>query len=650
MPPAKKPVKAATATAAAKSVKKPTTKKPAPKPVKVTAKKPAGVSVLRTVFAQGTPFQKCVRFCAAMNWHLQFTPDVNSFRSNAYKVAGEALSAHGTLNGIGAVTGIGKAMLASFRAVEAGELPEQLLEIADNGPPFTVSELTRIPGVGPKTALKLHEAYGVASLAELEKKIQSHEVTDPKLIQGFFDMSSVNDRIPRQSVLVEVEAVLNGVRKITEAAVAHDTEQREANKLKSTPRYRGRVMLAGSIRRQRPDIRDIDVMVEVPEHKPNIVIDAVTKHLKTIAPVNVTNKGGHKKAEIQIEVGGRKRKLDVNFLQTHQWGTAVLHFTGPMEYNVRVRKHAVAKGLSVSQYAITKTGVDGKPDKHKHFTTEKAALEYLGLPYLAPELRDHVASITEAPKGIVKQKHVFADLHFHTTDSDGLLSNEDAAAYFSTTELRLLGISNHSAGTGRGLDESVLAKHVSSLRKRLNSRKVIAPNQRVLIGTEVDINADGELAYSDDVLRKLDYMIVSIHHRLDYKTTERYLAAIKKAASLGIPAAIAHITGRIIGHRPGAEADYDSVLAAAAMAGVAIEINGQYDRCDCPTDLVLRAMKHGCYFLLSSDYHGRKPGSEHKALLENAVMQARRAHMPRNRIVNADENAMTAWFRFREMF
>lgn len=609
-------------------------------------KQSVGLKSVISSLSTGTDLQKCISFCKAMHWHMQFTPNVNSFRANAYKVAAESLSNHGSLAGLGAVPGIGKAMQTHFAEIVDGTVPDALVEIADNGPPFTVLELTRIPGVGPKTALKLHEAYGVNSLADVEKKIQSHDITDPKLIQGFFDMSAVNDRIPRYYLLSETMQIVASLEHITEAALNDEPEE---------SRYRGRVELAGSIRRLRPDVRDIDVLVEIPEAKKagEHVIKSVLAALKKIAPVNVTNKEGHKKAEIQVTVNGRKRKLDVNFLTTPQWGTAILHFTGPSDYNIRVRKHALSKGYSVSQYAITKLDTDGEATgKSRSFTTEKAALKFLGLPYIAPELRDHVADITVAPKGLLKSRHVFADLHTHTTDSDGMCPMDKFVKYFSSSDsMRYLGISNHSQGTGGGIEEADLVKKVPVWKKQLNvrgNRSVIAPNQHVLIGAEVDIKANGTLGYSDKALMLLDYVVLSIHHQIDHNTTERYLTAIKKVARLGLPAIIGHISGRIIGHRPGAEADYGAVFEAAAMAGVAIEINGQVDRCDCPADLAIKAMTAGCYFVVSSDFHSKNP-THQRELLDNAVAMARRAHIPRKRVINADDNAMQVWLRFRDL-
>ena len=605
------------------------------KPAKPTTSK-AVLKQMSESMSVGTMLQRYLRFLDAMHWHLSFTPDVQSFRLNAYKVAREALSAHGSTSGLTNVPGIGPGMRKHFTELEAGTVPEALLAISGNGPPFTVAELTRIPGVGPKTALKLHEAYGVASLAELEKKIKEHEVTDPKLIQGFYDMSAVNDRIPRQYILDEIESVLVGIRNITET-FAHNLGEAKQS-------YRGRVIVAGSTRRLRPDIRDIDVLVEAPDKGTDAVIGAVIKTLRDVAPVNVNNKGGHKKAEIQIEIAGRKRKLDVNFLLPAQWGTAVLHFTGPSEYNVRVRKHALTHGMSVSQYGITVKGAKGKRDKFHNFKTEKAAIEFLGLPLLAPELRDHVKDIAKAPKGLVKHRHVFGDLHFHTTDSDGLLPTPDAIAAFSEFEgMRILGISNHSPHTGSGVKPEAKPE---LLPYRKQKPKAYG-SKYVLVGAEVDILDDGSLDYSDKILKQLDYVVISIHHRLGFNVVERYCAAMEHVQKLGLPCIIAHVTGRIIGHRPGAEADYDTVFRKAAETSTAIEINGQWDRCDCPEDLAARAQKHGCYFALSSDFHGKHMSKDWVPLLHNAVDIARRAGVKRSKVINAHEGAFSAWMKLQ---
>lgn len=591
---------------------------------------------LSAAILTGTQLQRCIRFCRAMHWHLQFTPDAKSFRSISYNNAADALVAHGSMVGLTNVHGIGPGMRKHFADIQNNKVPSALLELAGNGPPFTVSELTRIPNVGPKTALKLYEAYKVSSLKEVEAKIKSQEITDPKLIQGFYDMSAVNDRVPRQLVLDNIDSIMQSIKAITAQVLKTETTTRD-RECTSTPGYCGRVIIVGSTRRFRPDIRDIDLLVEVPE-KQGQVIEPVLKELRKIAPVNLNNKDGHKKAEIQIEIGGRKRKLDVNFMPTVHWGTAVLHFTGPVEYNRAVRKYANQRGMSVSQYSVTVKGKDGKRDKILYFPTEKKVLTFLELPYIKPELRDNVVDITMPAKGLVKD--VIADLHTHTLESDGLSSMQTMLDAMKKTDLKVIGFSNHSKRTGHGIAESDLDAMLPTLQKTF-------AQESVLFGAEIDILDTGELDYSDALLKKLDYAIISIHSRIGFNTTERYLKAIEKLHRLHIPGIIAHITGRIIGQRPGAEADYNVIFEAAAKAGVAIEINGQYDRCDASDALLVKARKCGCCFALSSDYHGKSPTKTWKPLLDNAIMLARRGWIPRKSVINASQTAFSKWLRPR---
>lgn len=582
----------------------------------------------------GTQLQRCIRFCRAMHWHLQFTPEAQSFRAVSYNNAADALAAHGTLTGLTTIPGIGPSMRKHFADIQNNKVPDVLLALAENGPPFTVSELTRIPNVGPKTALKLYEVYNVTSLKDVEARIKSQEITDPKLIQGFYDMSAVNDRIPRKLVLDNIDSILKSIKEITERILAQEQAARDPE-LCDTPAYRGRVIIVGSTRRFRPDIRDIDLLVEVPE-KQSQVVEPVLKELRKIAPVNLNNKDGHKKAEIQIEIGGRKRKLDVNFMPTVHWGTAVLHFTGPVEYNRAVRKYANQHGMSVSQYSVTVKGKNGKRDSILYFPTEKKVLAFLKLPYLKPELRDNVMDITVPAKGLVKD--VLADLHIHTVESDGLSTMQDMITAAKKLDLVLIGFSNHSKRTGHGIAEPALTDMLPGLRRSF-------AKDSVLFGAEVDILDNGDLDYSDALLKKLDYAIVSIHTRIGFNTTERYVHAIKTLQRLHIPGIIAHITGRIIGQRPGADADYNAVFEAAARAGVAIEINGQYDRCDASDALLVKARKCGCVFALSSDFHGKTPAKTWDALLENAVMLARRGWIPRKSVINAHPKTFSSWLR-----
>lgn len=578
-----------------------------------------------TEAAKHKNYLKCLDFLQRMSWHLAFTPDVNKFSVMAYRAAHEALTSHGTLDGIETIKGIGKTMLDHFQHITNNRTPKALKEIASNGPPFEVRELTRIAGVGEKTAAKLYNENKITSLASLGAAIKAHKITDPKLISAYLDMGAVDERMPRYVIEANVEPIMQSIKKIIGADVL--------------------IEHVGSFRRHRPDIRDIDILIGTDDVA---VIKSVSSALKKFADhVRLVDKEGSKKCEVQISMLGKQRKLDVYFVPVKCWGSALMHFTGPEKYNIAVRMQAKKQKLKVSQYGVT----DTRTKKIKRFTTEQAMCEYLGIPYLEPELRDNFPLLKDvksvSKEHLITTDMVKCDFHVHCTASDGKATFSDIFKMYKQSNLRAVCISDHSKGTGNGLDAVGVLKHHATLRAKYQHMKFtrnakVKCSARLLCGAEVDIKADGSLDYDDATLKTFDYVILSVHHGFDKKPTERLLAAIEHVASLEIPTILAHPTNRIIGYRSEIVVDWSKVLVKCAEHGVAIEINGQGDRIDATDALIQKAKHAGCVFVVSSDFHGTT-GEEKTKLLERAVMQARRGWLTQDQVVNCSMKQLAAW-------
>lgn len=568
-------------------------------------------------------YQKAVDFLRRMHWHLQFTPDVNRHSVIAYQVALQALEQHQSLEGIEAVKGIGATMQEHFRVIASGKTPKRLREIEGNGPPFTVSELTRIPGVGIKTAEKLYTEYKITSLADLDAKIKAHKIVDPKLVAAYLDHGAVNERIPRTVIEHNIAPVLAAIRKVIGSA---------------------QLEMVGSFRRYRADIRDVDVLIGTDDIG---VMKSVVETAKTFADqVRLMDREGTKKAEVQILIAGKQRKLDLYFVNPRSWGSALMHFTGPARYNVAIRELAKKRGLKVNQYGVT----DLATKKIKRFETEPRMCKYLGIPYLDPELRDLGADLNRVKsnelESLLTMKSVKGDFHVHTTESDGKAGVEALVRHLLTSRYKFLGISNHSQGTGGGMNAETATKHHAWIRSFIRKTKYkkagVDKRARVLCGAEVDVNVEGELDYDAKTLKTLDYVIIAIHHKQDFKPTERLLQAIETVHELGVPAIIAHPTNRIIGYRPESMVTWNPVFVKCADYGIALEVNGQSDRLDLPEQLIERARGFGCWFVVSSDFHGENPKDRVK-LLEQAVMQARRGWLTKDVVVNASNKLLAKW-------
>jgi DNA polymerase (family 10) len=196
------------------------------------------------------------------------------------------------------------------------------------------------------------------------------------------------------------------------------------------------------------------------------------------------------------------------------------------------------------------------------------------------------------------------------------------------------------------MNAETVAKHHawirSFIRKTKYKKGAFVKHARVLCGAEVDVNIEGELDYDAKTLKTLDYVIIAIHHKQDFKPTERLLKAIETVHKIGVPAIIAHPTNRIIGYRPESMVTWNPVFVKCADYGIALEVNGQSDRLDLPEQLIERARGFGCWFVVSSDFHGENPKDRVK-LLEQAVMQARRGWLTSDVVVNANNALLKKW-------
>lgn len=445
--------------------------------------------------------------------------------------------------------------------------------------PGGISTLMDIPGVGPKTAMRLCKELGVSSIDELEKAITDGQVAA---------LYRLGDKAA-QNILRHIQRLRRKDQRVPIGEVLPLVEEILAD-LSSYPGVRNLVP-AGSLRRFKETIGDIDIMGTA--DNPESILQAFVR-LPQVDEVLVQ---GTTKASI-ITTGGLQ--VDLRIVEHDCFGSLLQYFTGSKDHNIALRERAVRQGLSLSEYGIT-TLQTGQTEK---FTTEEAYYERIGLQYIPPELREGRNEIEVAEKGalprLIEVSDLKGDLHVHTDWSDGHESIEAMAAAAQAKGYQYLAITDHSVGRGiaHGLSEERLRQQVAEI-KALNQRP---GDFHLLAGIEVDIRADGTLDFPDELLKELDIVIAAVHSAMGQdaeKMTSRLIHALENPY-VNI---LAHPTCRLLGVREPVEVDLEAVFRAAARTNTALEINAMPERLDLKDIHALRAKELGVQLVIDTDAH-----------------------------------------------
>ena len=446
--------------------------------------------------------------------------------------------------------------------------------------PEGILDLMHVPGLGPKTTMRVWKELGITNLEELEQSIVDGRLaTLPRLGKKTADnilrhiefARSKGDRMPIGRALRIAEGVMGGLRERCSSIT--------------------RLVAAGSLRRFEETIGDIDLVCT--SANPQEPLDAL------VALPNVAEVLGHggTKASVILEEG---IQVDLRVVENDLYGSLVQYFTGNQQHNIQLRDYANKMGLSLNEYGITETATG----EVQRFSDEESFYARLGLQYVPPELRQGIWEIDLAIQAsipeLVRQGDIRGDLHVHTDWSDGRDPMEVMIASAKDRGLEYVAITDHSAGRGiaNGLSPQRLRGQMAQLRE-LEQR---IGGIRVLCGTEMDIRADGTLDYSDDILKELDWVIGSIHSAMGQDSgtmTERIIKAMRNP----YVSVIGHLSTRLIGERQPIEADYEALFKAAAVTGTALEINASPERLDLKDVHVYRARQLGVPLVISTDAH-----------------------------------------------
>jgi DNA polymerase (family X) len=504
-----------------------------------------------------------------------------------------------------AIPGVGKAIAQKVEEyIQTGKIKAYDELLAETPP--GLAELLNISGMGPKTISLLHETLGVNNLKDLEKAANEHRIR----------------RLPRMGPTREnnILKAIERYRKRSTRILLSVAEPIVQEILEYLNRIEGleHITPAGSYRRGKETVGDIDILAT--SARP---YDVISAFVRMPLVEDVLGKGPTKAS---IIVQGTIQ-VDLRIVEHRSYGTVLQYFTGSKEHNVRLRQVAIDKGYSLSEYSLKriKDGVD------LFFDREEDVYGALGMQYIPPELREDVGEIEAAMQGklprLVELPDLKGDLHIHSTWSDGRSSIEDQAKAAQALGFEYIAICDHSPSMGiaGGLSPEEMDRKIEAISAINDEMKGIT----VLVGSEVDIKADGELDYDDDLLAKCDVVVASIHMAQQQKQrtiTGRMITAIEnKHVDI-----IAHPTGRIIGQRDPYEIDMAAVLEAAAKSGTAMEINAYPSRLDL-NDIWSRMAKDlGVRLAINTDAHD----VEQMKVIRYGINVARRAWLEKKDVLN----------------
>ncbi|MCC6578977.1 MAG: DNA polymerase/3'-5' exonuclease PolX [Phycisphaeraceae bacterium] len=548
------------------------------------------------------------------------------FRINAYaKAVGVMESLTLDLAQVGpdakkltAIEGIGKGLADKIaQYLQTGTIREHR-ELLAQVPPG-LPALLGISGLGPKTVALLWRQGGVESLVDLRKKLEGNALAElpgmgPKKLENL-----------RKSV-----AIVEQMGQRTRIGVALPLARWFVHQLRQMPGVK-KAEYAGSLRRGQETIGDLDLLVAADEADAAGISDAFIK----LEPVREVIAHGKTKTSVRLE---DNLQADLRIVSGDCYGAALMYFTGSKEHNVAMRQRAIARGLSLNEYALT-TKDDGQ---RVAGTTEDDVFRALGLAWIPPELRENRGELALAEQNslprLIERDDIKAELHAHSIASDGVWTIEELARAAIERGFHTVAITDHSKGQvqAHGLSDQRLEQHILAVRA---IARQFQGQIRILAGSEVDIHTDGTLDYPDSLLKELDIVVASPHSALTQepaKATSRFLKAMENP----YVTIMGHLTGRLIGRREGLSPDLPALLKAAAQRGVAMEINANHMRLDLRDIHARAAIEHGVKLSINTDAHG--PGDLDE--LTYGVLTARRAGATKEDVVNCmDQASLAKW-------
>ena len=536
---------------------------------------------------------------------------IRSYRNGATAVEGHtesvaAILADPSRKLIG-IPGIGKGLAFVVQEVVTRGSNERRDELLARFPPASL-EFLKIQGLGPKSIALLFQHFQVQSIDELEQLCLAQKLRE----------------LPRMGAKLE-EKVLRSIAQYRLRtgrfllSFAERTAEELLEALRATPGVAG-AAAAGSLRRGRETVGDLDLLVTGPDPEP--ALDVLASHSRTY---EILSRGVNK---ISATLGREGFQVDVRALPKESFGAAMQYFTGSKEHNVAIRIRAVRMGLKLSEYGLFRVDDEARVAGE----TEEEVYRALGLQWIPPEIRENqgeieLAEVDGLPR-LIEQADLRGDLHMHTTATDGRATLEEMAEAARLLGYEYIAITDHSKALAmsNGLDESRAVAFAKQVRE-INARGDLGIH--VFSGLECDIMRAGELDLSDDALAELDLVIGSVHSHMNLEPaemTDRLLRAVE-APSLRI---LGHPTGRLLLNRESYLFDAERVFAAAVANRVALEINASPERLDLSGTMARMAKSKGARFAISTDAHHPK----HLPGIRYGISTARRGWIEKADVLN----------------
>ncbi|MFF7754803.1 DNA polymerase/3'-5' exonuclease PolX [Streptomyces sp. NPDC007971] len=534
----------------------------------------------------------------------------DAFKARAYEKAARAIGGHPAdisrldADGLREIPNVGRSIAEKvIEYLRTGTMA--VVEERREKIPAGVRELITIPTLGPKKALRLYEDLHISSVDELAAAIEADALAD---LKGFGEKTQENiahgiellrqsgGRIPVHLALGTAEEIVAELSAVTGCK---------------------RCTYAGSLRRMRETIGDIDILVAATRSAP--FMDALVA-LPATAEVIAH---GEKKTSVRTRKGVQ---VDLRVLPPASWGAGLQYFTGSKGHNIRTRTIAVHLGLKLSEYGL----FDADSGTSLASRTEEEVYDRLGLPWIPPTLREDRGEIDAALRGelpdVLTERDIRGDLHTHTDLTDGLAPLETMVEAAAERGYAYYAVTDHAPDLSmqRMTDEKILAQ-----RERVRELDGTRHRMRLLHGTELNIGPDGEVDWPGEFLAGFDLCVASLHSHFDQdrRSMTRRLVRACENPYVNI---IGHPTTRLIGRRPGVDADWDAVFAACARTGTALEVNAQPDRLDLRDEDIARARRHGVRFAVNTDAHSVL----HLAHLRYGVATAQRGWLTEEDVIN----------------
>lgn len=546
----------------------------------------------------------------------------NPFRLRAYRNAARTISglpesiadiANQAPKELQALPGIGKDLAEKIETiVESATLPQ--LEKLKEEIPADVVRMLDIPGIGPKKVAFLFSELSIHSLDDLKAAAEQGVIAEQKgfgkktaqiILEGLEHLSQAGNRIRLADAKAQSDAIIHDLQNL-------DSVQQ--------------ISEAGSCRRRKETVGDLDILIT--SSQPEEVMDALENH----ELVNTVLARGETKQRVRLNSG---LEMDLRVVPEESYGAALMYFTGSKEHNIVLRRRSQEKGLKLNEYGLFREEklVSGK--------TEEEVYETLDLPWIPPEIRENrmefkAAENNQLPE-LIELKHIRGDLHMHTTATDGTASILEMAEGAKAKGYQYIAITDHSKRVtmANGLD----AKRLRAQWKDIEQVQSKLSGIQILKGIECDILEDGRMDLPDDVLAEADWVIAVLHYGLKQpqeQINQRLLNAIRNphVSILG------HLSGRLIGKRPGADLNYSEILKAAADHGTMLEINAHPMRLDIDDIHAAKAKELGIPIVINTDAHSTG-GLE---VMQFGVYQARRAGLSKKDVANTK-----TWNQFRKL-